>query len=172
MAAQLRAVAGLERDWVALPSELIGGLWGVSVAFEEGLPRWAAGRLHADRSLKFEAEIVLAPKGQDPERVLGYLLAAWLAMKAGNLAGPKIHLRFSEMREPEKAGPQVQTLLQAADWLVMSPQRLLDELRRIGAGGLEERAALIAMDLSLPHDLVLRSTKVLYEGLLKAGFRI
>lgn len=166
IADHLRTVAGFDRTWVAMPSEFTGYLWGVSVAFEEGLPEESVGQIRWARDLRSEAEVVLKPDGSDPERVLGALLSAWLLMKGGELDANEWTLLKTDLEDVNLQGTSAD-LLEASDWVVLHPFRLVAELRRVSSGGYEERATLIAVDLALPRDLVLRGARRLHEAILR-----
>lgn len=167
----LRTIAGLDREWVTLPSEMLGSIWGVSVAFEEGLPEHVVGIMRRTQQLGSEAEIVIRPEVENSERILGAMLIGWLEQKSGEAPLKDVRLTQHDLVADHGERGVVGTMLAGADWLVIGPQRLVEELRRVGAGGFSDRAALIAMDLYLPQDLVARSVARIQKAILRQAIR-
>ena len=178
-AQQVRAIAEIHPMWVVLPSELVSRMSGVSVAFEDGLGE-TAGRLTRHRQLgHVQGEIVLNPEvGEHLERLLATLLAAFLLSKSRQAAYDEVEISQGDLVvDIDESTPgtdreiKLATLLAAADWLVISPERLVEELRRVN-GGYEDRIALLSMDLSLPVDLLRRCAGRLHKLILNGQVRL
>jgi len=165
----IRSFAGMDDLTVAMPSSMLGHLWGVTAAFEEGLdamgrPEAAlAGRMVRSGKLGSEAEIILNPETAYPQRALAILLAAWYASKTAQLdIGLEFYLREADLlvdmdnSVPEGTDELALTVLQAAaDWMVLPLERTILEFKR-RKGDFDSDATLIAMDLKLPYPLVCR----------------
>lgn len=172
----IRAHAGLDDVTIAMPSSLLGHLWGVSASFEEGVEPFGspseplAGKMVRSESWGSEAEIVLNPKTSAPQRTLAILLAAWYYSKLGQLdIGMQFRLRESDLvvdmdnSVPRDSTEEVLSVLQAAaDWMVLPLERTILELR-MRKNRPEDPLADMALSLRLPYPLVCRNARRVYK---------
>jgi len=123
------------------------------------------------QQLGSEAEIVIRPDCENSERVLGAMLIGWLEQKSGEAPLREILLTQHDLEADHADQGYVGTMLAGADWLVIGPLRLVEELRRVGSGGFSDRAALIAMDLYLPQGLVARNVARVQKAIIRQAIR-
>lgn len=172
---QIRMMLGLGDTTIVYPALMFGGLWGLSIAFEEGLPSGVAGTMRRPKTVgwKWDGEIVISPQTCDPARALCLLLAAWLLSKGGeDRVGRSFTLKEADLEaslstvtplEDDGSPAGVMAVIQAAaDWMILPLERTILEWRNVqktGFNDAEEPATLIAMQNFLPYGLVARNTR-------------